>query len=68
MTTLSEHWLWLVPLRKFDNLHSNYTGFGRLDKQLSDDSNISPGYCGMALILRISVGKFSLKVESVVFS
>ena len=61
---LCEHWLWPFDLPKLDQLHPDYTGFGRSDKRLTSESNLTKGCGGVGLIWKKSIAAVPLSIDS----
>ena len=61
---LCEHWLWPFDLPKLDQLHPDYIGFGRSDKRLTSESNLTKGCGGVGLIWKKSIAAVPLSIDS----
>ena len=60
---LCEHWLWPFDLPKLDQLHPDYIGFGRSDKRLTSESNLTKGCGGVGLIWKKSIAAVPLRIK-----
>ena len=61
---LCEHWLWPFNLPKLSQIHPDYSGLGRSDKRLHDQSTLSRGCGGVGLIWRSSHNATPINIDS----
>ena len=61
---LSEHWMWPFEIPELCHIHPDYTGFGRADKRLHDQSALSRGCGGVGLLWKKSIQTSLIEIDS----
>ena len=61
---LSEHWMWPFEIPELCHIHPDYTGFGRADKRLHDQSTLSRGCGGVGLLWKKSIQTSLIEIDS----
>ena len=61
---LSEHWMWPFEIPELCQIHPDYAGYGKADKRLHAQSNLSRGCGGVGLMWRNSIHASPVNIDS----